>query len=62
MGFIPRVAGQPLSDLRRRAKAAATALIENTDLDARAIAEKSMRIAGQICIFTNQNVSYEKLG
>ncbi|MBI4875198.1 MAG: ATP-dependent protease subunit HslV [Acidobacteria bacterium] len=44
------------------AKAAATALYENTDLDARAIAEKAMRIAGQICIYTNQNTSYEELG
>ncbi len=43
------------------AKAAATALIENTALDARAIAEKAMRIAGQICIFTNENVTYEEL-
>ncbi len=44
------------------AKAAATALYENTPLEARAIAEKSMRIAGQICIFTNQNITYEELG
>jgi ATP-dependent HslUV protease subunit HslV len=44
------------------AKAAATALAENTTLDARAIAEKAMRIAGQICIFTNENVSFEELG
>lgn len=43
------------------AKAAATALIENTALDARSIAEKAMRIAGQICIFTNENVTYEEL-
>ncbi len=43
------------------AKAAATALVENTELDARAIAEKAMRIAGQICIFTNENVTYEEL-
>jgi ATP-dependent HslUV protease subunit HslV len=43
------------------AKAAATALIENTDLDARTIAEKAMAIAGQICIFTNENVLFEEL-
>lgn len=43
------------------AKAAATALIENTPLDALTIAEKAMRIAGQICIFTNENVTYEEL-
>ena len=44
------------------AKAAASALMENTTLDARAIAEKAMRIAGQICIFTNENITYEELG
>ena len=43
------------------AKAAATALVENTKLDARAIAEKSMAIAGKICIFTNENVIIEEL-
>src|SRR5262249_25400767 len=34
------------------ALAAARALAANTDLDARVIAEKAMRIAGEICIFT----------
>lgn len=43
------------------AKAAATALMENTKLGARAIVEKSMKIAGQICIYTNENVVYEEL-
>ncbi|MBI4907163.1 MAG: ATP-dependent protease subunit HslV [Acidobacteria bacterium] len=44
------------------AKAAAVALMENTDLPARGIAEKAMKIAGDICIFTNLNVNYEELG
>jgi len=44
------------------AKAAATALIRNTELDARRIAEEAMRIAGQICIYTNDKVTYEELG
>jgi len=44
------------------AKAAATALIENTKLSARDIVEKSMTIAGKICIFTNENVIFEELG
>ncbi len=44
------------------AKAAATALIENTKLSARDIVEKSMSIAGRICIFTNENIVYEELG
>ena len=44
------------------AKAAATALIENTKLGAKEIAEKAMKIAGEICIYTNETVSYEELG
>ena len=44
------------------AKAAATALMENTKLSARQIAEKSMAIAGKICIYTNESVVYEELG
>jgi ATP-dependent HslUV protease, peptidase subunit HslV len=43
------------------AKAAASALIENTDLEARAIVEKAMTIAAHICIYTNENFSYEEL-
>src|SRR5579871_1894596 len=44
------------------AKAAATALIENTKLSAREIVERSMAIAGRICIYTNESVVYEELG
>ncbi len=44
------------------AKAAATALMENTKLDARQIVEKSMAIAGAICIYTNQSFTFEELG
>ena len=44
------------------AKAAATALMENTKLGAKEIAEKAMKIAGEICIYTNETVSYEELG
>ncbi len=43
------------------ALAAARALVENTDLPARAIAEKSLRIASQICIFTNDQITIEEL-
>jgi ATP-dependent HslUV protease subunit HslV len=43
------------------ALAAAKALAANTDLGARAIAEKSMAIAGQICIYTNQQITVEEL-
>jgi ATP-dependent HslUV protease subunit HslV len=43
------------------AKAAAIALMDNTKLGAREIVEKAMKIAGDICIYTNNNVAYEEL-
>jgi len=43
------------------ALAAGRALMENTDLSAREIAEKSMKIAGDICIYTNQTFTIEEL-
>ena len=43
------------------ALAAARALLENTELDARQIAERSLTIAGEICIYTNQHLSFEEL-
>ena len=43
------------------AQAAALALMENTELGAREIAEKALMIAGQICVFTNQNIVVEEL-
>jgi ATP-dependent HslUV protease, peptidase subunit HslV len=43
------------------ALAAAKALANNTELDARAIAEKSMAIAGDICIYTNAHIVVEEL-
>lgn len=43
------------------AQAAAKALIENTDLDARRIVEQALKIAGDICIYTNDNVTIEEL-
>ncbi len=44
------------------AKSAAVALIQNTELPAREIVERAMKIAGEICIYTNTNVRYEELG
>jgi ATP-dependent HslUV protease subunit HslV len=44
------------------AKAAAVALMDNTDLSARAVAEKAMGIASKICIYTNDSITYEELG
>ena len=43
------------------AQAAALALLRNTELDARAIAEQALNIAGEICVYTNQNVIVEEL-
>jgi ATP-dependent HslUV protease subunit HslV len=43
------------------AQAAATALFANTDLSAQQIAQKSLTIAGNICVFTNQNQTIETL-
>ena len=44
------------------AQAAARALLENTDIDAETIVRKSLAIAGDICIYTNQHHSVETLG
>jgi ATP-dependent HslUV protease subunit HslV len=43
------------------ALAAARALIDRDDLNAEEIARKAMKIAGDICIYTNHNVLLEKL-
>ncbi|RTR31257.1 ATP-dependent protease subunit HslV [Shewanella atlantica] len=58
---------QPESDLiaigsgGNFAQSAATALLENTELSALEIAEKSLTIAGDICVFTNQFKTIEEL-
>ena len=41
------------------ALAAARALVQNTDLSAQEIAEKALRIAASICVFTNGNITVE---
>jgi ATP-dependent HslUV protease subunit HslV len=43
------------------AMAAATALMRHTTLSARQIAEESMSIAGKICIYTNDQITFEEL-
>ena len=43
------------------AHAAARALIENTDLDPEQVVERSLKIAGDICIYTNHNRTIEVL-
>ena len=43
------------------ATAAATALMEHTQLPSRQIAEEAMKIAAKICIYTNDKITIEEL-
>jgi len=43
------------------AQAAALALLQNTDLGAREVVKKALTIAGDICVYTNQNIVIEEL-
>ena len=43
------------------ALAAARALIQNTDYDAKDVANKSLKIASEICVFTNEHIIVEEL-
>ena len=43
------------------AQAAAQALLENTSLDAKSIVVKALNIAGDICIYTNREITVEEL-
>jgi ATP-dependent HslUV protease subunit HslV len=43
------------------AQSAARALFDNTELSAREIVEKSLQIAGGICIYTNTSLTLEEL-
>jgi ATP-dependent HslUV protease subunit HslV len=43
------------------AQAAARALIENTALSAREVVQRSLDIAGELCIYTNRNIVIETL-
>ena len=43
------------------AQAAARALMENTELDARAIVERALSIAADICVYTNHHLTIEEL-
>ncbi|GIS97054.1 MAG: hypothetical protein CM1200mP24_03380 [Gammaproteobacteria bacterium] len=43
------------------AQSGATALLENTDLDAHSIAKKALNIAADICIYTNHEIAIETL-
>jgi ATP-dependent HslUV protease subunit HslV len=43
------------------AQAAARALLESTELDARTVVERALLIAADICVFTNRNLTIEEL-
>ena len=43
------------------AKAAALALLGDTDLDAKTIVERSLAIAAEICVYTNSQFTIEEL-
>lgn len=43
------------------ALAAAKALVQNTELSAKEIAYKSLKIASEICVFTNENIIVEEI-
>src|SRR5690242_3086789 len=43
------------------AQAAAQAMMEHTQMSAREIAEQAMRVAGKMCIYTNDKVTIEEL-
>src|SRR5438046_8444587 len=42
------------------AVSAATALLRNTQMPARQLVEQAMQIAAKICIYTNDNITYEE--
>ncbi len=43
------------------AQAAARALVENTSLPARDVVQRALDIAGDLCIYTNRNLTIESL-
>ena len=58
--MTPRAIVQEL-DKHIIGQAAARALTENTELDARTIVERALGIAADICIYTNRNLVVEEL-
>lgn len=43
------------------ARAAATAMVQHTEMDARHIVEEAMKIAASICVYTNEAITVEEL-
>jgi ATP-dependent HslUV protease subunit HslV len=41
--------------------AAAKALLYNTEMEPREVAEKAMKIAASVCVYTNDNLTFEEL-
>jgi ATP-dependent HslUV protease subunit HslV len=44
------------------AQAAATALMQYTEMDARSIADAAMKIAASLCVYTNEETTIEEIG
>ena len=44
------------------AAAAAKALLKHTNLSAREVVEQSLHVAGEICVYSNQNITVETIG
>ncbi len=57
----PEFASMSIGSGGSYAQSAARALVENTDLQAREIAEKAMHIAADTCIYTNHHITVEVL-
>jgi len=55
-------ASRPSAPAGPFAKGSASALARHTKMEVAQIAEVSMEIAGEICIYTNDKVTYEELG
>ena len=58
---VPGVGGRRSVPAAPYALAAARALLEHTSLPARRVAEESMKLAADICIYTNANLTFEEL-
>ena len=43
------------------ALAAARALVQNTEMDAEQVAKTAMKVAGELCVYTNSNVAVETI-
>ena len=58
---VRRAAGAALSVGGNYALSAARALLRNTNMSAREIAVEAMKIASELCVFTNDNLTVEEV-